>query len=265
MTQANLTLNNENYHSIEANRAYMSVSQYKDFMRCEAAAMGKLQGWREPDSNALLLGSYVHAYFEGVQDQFIAEHPELFRKDGKLKAEFENANRMINVIESDDFCMFVLQGDKEVIMTAPFAGAQWKIKIDAYNPGQLRIADLKTTASIREKCWDSRFGYVTFVEAYGYVLQMAMYCEIEKRYTGREEWLEPLLVAVSKEDPPDKAIISFDYHRMMLELQEVQENMPRILAVKSGREEPKRCEKCRYCRETKRIERVVHFSDLLAQ
>lgn len=261
---SDFVLTAENYHSLEANQRFMSVSQYKDFRRCEAAAMGKLQGWQEPQSNALLIGSYVHAHFEGVLDTFIAEHPELFKKNGDLKAEFQHANAMIQAIESDEFCMFTLQGQREVIMTAELFGTVWKVKIDSYAPEMGRIADLKTTSSIREKVWDTKYGYVSFVEAYGYVLQMAVYTEAEKRNTGRTERLEPLLVAVSKEDPPDKAIIGFDEHRLLLELEEVQEHMPRVLAVKSGIEPPIRCERCRYCRETKKVDRVVHFTDLLA-
>lgn len=36
-----MILNNENYYSPEANQEYMSVSQYKAFMNCEAAGYGQ--------------------------------------------------------------------------------------------------------------------------------------------------------------------------------------------------------------------------------
>ena len=39
-----MILNNENYYSPEANQEYMSVSQYKAFMNCEAAAMASISG-----------------------------------------------------------------------------------------------------------------------------------------------------------------------------------------------------------------------------
>ena len=45
-----------NYYSSEANREFMSVSQFKDFMKCPAMAMAKLNGAYERDfSKALLL------------------------------------------------------------------------------------------------------------------------------------------------------------------------------------------------------------------
>ena len=46
-----MILNNENYYSPEANQEYMSVSQYKAFMNCEAAAIQLQHTWHlEADS-----------------------------------------------------------------------------------------------------------------------------------------------------------------------------------------------------------------------
>lgn len=39
-----MILTNENYYSQEANKAYMSVSQYKSFLECEACAMAQING-----------------------------------------------------------------------------------------------------------------------------------------------------------------------------------------------------------------------------
>jgi len=248
----------------------MSVSLYKQFMSCEAMALATLNGWKEPGSDALLLGSYVHSWLEGpdAMEKFKQEHPQIFSSrgptKGELRAEYKYADAMIQAVQNDPFCMFVLQGQKEVIMTADFAGAKWKIKMDAYAPDKGRISDLKTVKSIHEKHWDSNFNcYVSFVEAYGYITQMAVYCEIEKRATRRNEWLEPLIVAVSKEEVPDKEIISFDERRLEIALAVIEETMPRILDLRNGLVDPERCGRCRYCRETKKITRVLHYSELL--
>jgi hypothetical protein len=266
-----MKLDKANYHSLEANQYYMSHSQYQDFMSCEAMAMAKLRGWSEPPSDALLLGSYVHAYFEGpgAFERFKADHPELFSSrgptKGELKAQFQVANAMIATLESDPLCIFVMRGEKEVIMTAELFGAKWKIKIDNYNPEQNRFSDLKTVQNIRKEVWDPRNGYVSFVEANRYVTQMALYAEIERRHVGRDGWIEPIIVAVSKEDPPDKEVIGFKAYDIERELSEIEANMTRILAVKSGEIEPERCERCRYCRETKRLNRITYYADLTAR
>ncbi|MFD3271483.1 PD-(D/E)XK nuclease-like domain-containing protein [Paenibacillus dendritiformis] len=266
-----LQLNNNNYYSDEANRLYMSNSQYKDFRTCEAMAMAKLGGWQEPPSDALLVGSYVHAYFEGPEafEAFKAATPEIISKQGptkgRLKSQFREADAMIAAIGNDPLCMFILQGQKEVIMTAEFAGAHWKIKMDNYAPDRLRFSDIKTVQSITKETWDPEGGYVSFVEAQGYVTQMALYAEIERRKYGRDGWIEPYIVAVSKEDPPDIAVVSINVYDIKRALDEVERYMPRILAVKSGQEEPERCERCRFCRGTKVLNRIIHYSELIAR
>ena len=75
-----MQLTAENYYSEEANFEYMSVSQFKDFVGtygrrgCEFTAMEKLRGaYKEEETTALLVGSYVDAYFEGTLDKFCAK------------------------------------------------------------------------------------------------------------------------------------------------------------------------------------------------
>lgn len=260
------TINKENYYSNEIDRVYMSNSQYKSFLECEAATMSKLNGeWQPPSSEALLFGQYVHAWLEGEQafDEFKMNTPALFTQKGQLYKQYQLADLMIEAIQNDDLCMFVLQGDKEVIITGELFGVPWKGKLDVYNPAGGRFADLKTTRSLRERIWDQELGYCSFVEAYGYIAQMALYAEIERQEAGRSEWLEPLIVAISKEDPPDKAVINIDESRMEIELEDIEKNMERIVQVKHGGERPRRCEKCKYCRSTNRLNRIIHFSELV--
>ena len=57
----------ENYFSPESNMKYMGSSQFKAFQKCEAAALAELKGeYVRPPSDALLIGSYVDAHFEGT-------------------------------------------------------------------------------------------------------------------------------------------------------------------------------------------------------
>lgn len=259
-----IALTDENYHSAETNREYMSYSQYKDFLTCEAMAMAKIfRGWEEPKSPVFLMGSYVHAWNEERLEQFREEHPEFFTRKGELYAQYRFAEEMIRALESDAFCLQVLQGRKEVILAAEFAGCMWKGRMDVYYPERGYFADIKTTRSIHERIWSKESGrFDNFIEAYGHAGQLAVYAELEKRMTHRDRWLEPLLVAVSKEDPPDKAVIAFDDDRIGQELDRISFQMERVLAVKTFQTEPVRCEKCRYCRETKKVTRAVHYSEI---
>ena len=142
-----MILTNANYYSAEANMEYMSVSQYKQFKSCEAAAMAQLRGeWEQPKTTALLVGSYVDAWFEGTLDEFKQEHPELFKKDGTLKADFQQAEDIIARVQQDKVFMKYMSGRKQVIRTAELFGCKWKIKIDS----RLRdsVVDLKVMRSM---------------------------------------------------------------------------------------------------------------------
>ena len=82
----------ENYYSQQANVGYMSCSQFKDFLKCEEMALAKISGdYRFPATNAMLIGSYVDAHYEGTLDIFKAKHPEIFKRDGTLKSDFTKA------------------------------------------------------------------------------------------------------------------------------------------------------------------------------
>jgi len=261
-----MQLNKDNYYSLEADRHYMSVSQYKNFLKCESYAMAKLNGYQEPKSDALLFGSYVHSWLDGTIEDFRENNPDLFSSKGaskgQLKAQYKLADEMIEVLKNDPFCMMALDGEKEVIMTGNLFGTPWKIRMDVYNPNFGRFTDLKTVKGIREKYWVPEVGYCSFVEAYGYITQMAVYSEIESQ-NRNGDWLESFIVAVSKETPPDKAVITIDYESLATELNQVEANMERIIAVKSGELPPKRCEKCEHCRRTKKIDHVINYMELI--
>ena len=260
----------ENYHSVEAGREYMSRGQYKGFAHeCEAKEMAKLNGvWVDEPSIALEVGQYTHSWSEGKLDEFIAAHPDIFTKAKKptLRAEYVLADKMIECLERDPMIMYVLEGEKEVIITAEMFGCLWKVMIDVENVEHNRIVDLKTTKSVTGHVWSDEFHCkVSFVEEYKYPLQASIYSEVYRIFKGREEgdWPEFLIAAVSKEKHPDKCIINMtDPDRMVAELAEIEANMPHILEVKSGKVEPKRCGTCDYCRSTKVLTGSIHYSEL---
>lgn len=241
-----MILTNDNYYSPEANREYMSVSQYKQFQKCEAAAMAQIAGeWDFPKTTALMVGSYVDSWFEGTLGEFTDSHPEMFKRDGSLKADFVQAEEIISFVQRDPLFMRYMGGEKQVILTSELFGTKWKIKIDSYHPD--KIVDLKVMRSME------RIMGKSFVEHWGYDLQMAIYSAVE----GRD--LATYLAVVTKQDPPDKSIISIPRWRRSELLEEVERNMPRILAVKSGKVPARRCGVCEYCRSTKMLTEPIDF------
>ena len=245
----------------------MSVSQFKDFQKCEAATLAKLKGDWEPTSNplALLVGNYVHSYFESneAHQEFITENaPSIFKKNGDERSEFVQAIEMIEALKHDDFFNFVYQGEKEVILTGDLYGTTWKARIDCFNRDKNYFVDLKTTRQLDMRYWSKKYGrYVSFVEEYGYILQMGIYKQLLEQEHNNE--ITPYIFAVTKESPPDIAGIQIHPSRYDYEYLLVEEQLPHILRVKGGEEKPTFCGKCEYCRKAKRLRGFIEIEDLL--
>jgi hypothetical protein len=260
-----LQINKDNYFSQEADREYFSVSQFKSFRSCEAKTMAKLNGeWSDGDNDAFILGSYVHAWNEGVSlDEFKSKHPQMFKKDGSLKAAYSIGDKMIDTLKNDSFVQQVREGEKEVIMTAELFGVPWKSMLDIYNPNKGYFADLKTARDIRTKIWNEEAKTKqNFIVAYDYVLQMAVYAEIERLNRGGDKHLQSFIIAVSKEDIPDKEIAWVKEEYMQDKLAEVEIRLPHYIEVKNGLVEPTRCECCDYCRSTKVLKVPISFTEI---
>jgi hypothetical protein len=265
-----MKLTKQNYFSLEADRSYMSNSQYKGFLDCEAKQMAILnEKYKKPEpSTAMQVGSYVHAWNENKLDEFKKENPSIFKKDGTLKAEFRTADRVIETISNDELFMYALSGKKEVMMTANLFGVEWKILVDSYFEDEKRFGDLKVLRSLYEKFWDvDSSSYQNVFEYRGYLTQMAIYAEVIRFNKKSDEYFEPFLAVVTKEEQPDKEIISFvsdvetvgDF--VYKELAIVENNMKRIKLVKDNKEYPKRCQKCDYCKSTKVLKGTKHYSN----
>lgn len=254
-----------NYYGPEASKRFMSVHQYMSFAGhmgvegCEARALAELNGeWSPTKSKAMMVGSYVDSFFEGTLDTFKEENPEIFTAKGELRAEYKQADKMIERALADEYFMQTMQGEKQRIMTASIFGCDWKIKMDSYIPG-VAIVDLKTSANIHEHR-NFRGGNVSIVDYYGYILQGAIYQEVVYKNTG--ERLPFYLSFISKQDEPEILVVGIDDDSLRDALKEIEENIDKVLAVKNGEVEPTRCECCDYCKRTRILRGAIHYSEL---
>ena len=261
-----MELTGANYFTKEADAEFMSVSQYKNFAgtfgkpACEFHAMEKLAGnWEDEETTALMVGSYVDAYFEGSLEAFMASHPAIFKRDGSLRADYTRAEAIIRRVERDEYFMKFMSGEKQVIMTGELFGAKWKIKMDSYLES-VAIVDLKVMASITETKWVKDLGYLDWVRYWGYDIQGAVYQEIVRQNTGKK--LPFYLAATTKEKEPDIRIVHVTQNYLDEALSVVESNMPRILRVKAHKEEPERCELCDCCRHNRVLKAPISVSEL---
>lgn len=248
MKRKKLELDQNNYYSPEANQQYFSVSQYKDFMKCEAMAMAKIVGTYQPAMNkAMLTGSFVDAYFEGTLDAFMKEHPAVFTRKQELRSEFRKANDIIARIRSDELFMKFMSGEKQRIMTFDLFGVPWKMKMDSYLPGTC-ITDLKVVAKFRT------------LPFWRYDLQGAVYQAGVLMNTDR---LLPFYLAVAtKERTIDLDIFQIPQATLNAALAEIEGNIKHFAEVKNGTVPPVYCGKCDYCKSVKAA-RIRNYNELL--
>lgn len=243
-----MQLNQSNYYSLDANKEFFSVSQYKDFMQCEAMAMAKIAGTYKPAmTRAMLVGSFVDAYFEGTLEDFIKENPAIFTRKNELRSEFQKANEIIARMKNDELFMRFMSGEKQRIMTFELFGAMWKMKMDSYLP-QTCITDLKVVA---------KFKTLPF---FRYDIQGTLYQKGVEIVTG--ERLPFYLAVGTKEKIIDLDVFQIPQATLDMALNEISKNISRFIDVKNGWAEPKYCGKCDYCKSIKAA-RIRSYNELL--
>ena len=251
-----MILTSENYYSSESSKEYMSVSQFKSFLDCEAKAMAEINGdYKRESTTALLIGSYVDAFFEGTLDVFKENHPEIFLKSGGLKADFYQADEIISRISRDSEFMKYMSGESQKIFTGEIAGVSFKGKLDSYHADKC-IVDLKVMRDFEPIWKNGRKQH--FIEAWGYDIQGAVYQELVYQNTGQK--LPFVICAVTKEKVPDIALLSIPQERLDYCLGLVMNKAPHFQEIKNG-SVPTRCEKCDYCKSTKKLNGAVDYCD----
>ena len=275
-----MKLTADNYYSLEADQAFMSCSQYQDFLKCEAAAMAKIWGlYTPPKSEALLVGNYVHTALESdeAHEQFCNEHEEdifklkLDKVTGEVMrvgkyAPYQKADGMIQAFLKDPLIreLILMDGENEVIMTGKLFGMDWKIRLDKYVADKRLIIDWKTAADLAKTEYNPATSErESFMEALGYLMRAAIYTEIEKQCATKEDDANFVIIAVSKQDPPDKGAYLLNHRqRYDFELSEVEKHIAQIARVKRGLMKPTRCGRCEWCRQTKKLTKIVPYYTL---
>lgn len=253
-----LKLTERNYFSRRASREYMSVSQFKAFEQCPARAMAEIAGrYTREQTEALLVGSYVDAHFEGTLDAFVKQYaPEVFTRTGTKRAAFAQADEIIERVSRDRQFMRHMSGEKQVIMTGIIKGVPVKIKIDSLLPD--RIVDLKIMKDF-EPVKHPEKGLIPWFEAWEYDLQGAVYQEIVWQNTGKR--LPFYLAAATKEKITDFDVIHIGQRFLDFAFERVDRDIEMYDAIKRRVIPADRCEKCEFCKKTKRIKQPTEAEE----
>lgn len=243
-------LTKDNYKD---NHYYLSYSRFSKFLDCEAAAFAD---YKTEPTTAFLVGAYVDAHFSNEMSEFQANHPEMYNsRTGELKKDFVKADEIIARIEQDPLLVHYMSGEKQVIMSGEIEGVPFKIKMDSYLKDEA-IVDLKIMKDFC-KVWSTAYkAYINFVEAYDYDIELAIFQEIVRQNTGKT--LPCYLVCSTKENPPDIGLFEIPQGPLDKALQTIKNNLPRYLQIKQGKIAPQRCEKCAYCRSSKKAKLISY-------
>ena len=255
-----IVLNRDNYFSPQMQKRYMGVSQFKSFEKCPAAALAEIKGkYLREKTPSLLMGSYMDAWFEGTLDKFKAENPDIFKRDGTLKAEYIQVESIIDRVKKDKlFMKYAGSGQQQVIMTGVIEGVPVKIMIDSLLPNA--IVDRKLMKDFNPIYVEEQ-GKLPWFEAWRYDLQGAVYQEIVYQNTGKK--LPFILAAATKEKATDYDLLEIGQDLLDFELGKFRENVPIYDAMKKGIIVADRCDDCNYCRETKKLTGVKKTSEIV--
>ena len=253
-----MILTSENYFSIEADREYMSVSQYKNFRACEAKAMHDLEEKDATYKTAFLEGQLFENLVAGDPKLFMAQHPEMISTRGstagQLKSEFQRVVKAAEKFNSQKFFRDIIEKcEKQVILTGEICGVPVKCCLDLFDRETFSIYDIKCMKDFSEQWNKEEKKYIPWYYAWGYVLQLAVYRLIVKQNFNSEP-KEVGLLAATKEEIPDIQALKFDEYLLGLELVEFKNNIKHYDNLKKGLEKPVACGHCSFCKTNKIID-----------
>lgn len=287
-----MNLTQDNYYGSEANREYMSKSQFGNWQTCEAATLAELKGEYVPEkSTALLVGGYIDSALDSPEEleKFKLEHPEMFKKDGGLKADFVQAEQIVARCLSDRlFCLLTGNApetkdhvQRQFILVGEICGVKFRGKVDylldevacrvimsefpetaealggPFTEGA--IVDLKSTKDFGKVWDDSVWAKVSWIDAWDYPVQGGIYQELYRQMKGKT--LPFVLVAATKEKTTDIGAFYVPQGELDAALRVVEDNAPVYNRIKRGEVKPSRCEDCAYCRMTKRLTSIRNYKE----
>lgn len=262
-------LNKKNYYT---NNAYLDNSTYQNFMKCEAAALHELDNpVSRPPAIPLLVGNYVHSYFESKKshETFVNQNSNFKDTDGKakdlihtkkgLRSEFITAEDMIKRLENDDLFQYFYNAKeckKESIVTGNLFDVKWKGKIDSLNVDAGYFCDIKTVDDINKKHWSvDNHEWVSFFKDRNYATQMGLYKTLLQMMYHKP--FACYVFAVDKTKGNGLTAIEVPFQDMTDALDSVEEHLPRVIQVMNHEVTPARCERCEYCKETKKLDGFI--------
>ena len=252
-----LSITHENYFSVDSDREYMSVSQFKNFRACSLKAMHDLEQPDTTKKDAFLEGQLFENLVAGDPKLFMAQHPEMISSRGatagQLKANYQKVLNAAEKFNSQKFFKDIIDRcEKQVILTGEINNVPVKCCLDLFDRKTNSIYDIKCMADFKEQWSKKDKAYIPWYYHWGYVLQLAVYREIVKQ-NFKTEPKEIALLAATKEEVPDIQAIKFSTELLDIELEDFKMDIKLYDGIKKGEFNPRACHTCDYCKKVKEI------------
>lgn len=251
-----MILTPENYHSDEARAAYISSSDIKLAMRCEAmwAAQDKGQ-YRRPEGTAAF--AYGHLFEEaltGNAETYITQHPELTLsrgpRKGELYAEYSGAIDLAAAVRRSSFLANLIDRcRKQVILTGELCGLPVRVMMDLVDEDE-SIYDIKSAKDFRTVWDDDRQEYMDWWAVWKYPVQLWVYREVARQNGLTVPHVG--LIAGSKSNMDIQAI-RFSEETMTAAQTDAEHTIRRMADIRNGAK-PDECGRCEWCLSQKKID-----------
>lgn len=283
-----MELTSKTYFEPEMNLKYLDCSTYKNFVGtvarkgCECRALAIAKGmYKQPKTEALLLGGYVDAYFDNSMPEYLAANMEdlytktslqKFEKTGnaddlKKFAFLEQADVMIERAKKEPMFMEYMEGETQKILVADIDKVPIRVKLDVYN--QDRIVDLKTAASMTQTFYSADSSErINFVENFGYIEQAYFYQTAVEQNFGKK--LPFYLAVITKEKSnnvahPRLGIIHIPDHVIENKGKEIKYKIHKVWDLLQGNILPIPCGTCEWCADYLPLDKVTELDQLLLE
>lgn len=237
----NFILTPENYHSSEARALWLSSSDVKKAMRCEAAwASGERE---DEDKNAFIFGHLFEALVTGEEYENPLVYSSKGPTKGQVKAEYRPAYDMAEAVRRSSMLAKIIdRSRKQVIMTGEIGGLPFRMMCDLLDVDG-SIYDIKSARNFAPQYDEDRAAYRDWWAIWEYPVQLWIYREIA-RQNGLAVPRVGLIAAAK--DNADVQALALSRETMEAAEADARYAIERMAAIRHG-DTPEPCGHCRWC------------------
>lgn len=249
----------------------LTIKDMLTFEECEARQKAiEAKTWK--DGSVDPITEYVNAYFSGDMEALVAKSKGKFYKKGgtELKKEYQQGEKIWSTLTYDEFLGKVLKedGQRDFKVSGTVANYPFEETVSYFDDSRQVgvLIHLKILKSLTNELISPYFDNQEVSQLkdafkrYGYDMEFWLKAHLVSNEVGKK--CQTFALALSKEDEPDKELVYFSEDDLEAGKKRLLHLLSLYGEVERGERDPKRCEHCDYCRNTKVLKSSIKFEDL---